>query len=175
MQLVCCHGCMTYLSFPPQSTPECSRSLPKNYTASSVMPSSAKKWEDVSGVLFFGSFPVVCYTGDAIKHCVLAVTRDSRSLGKKGVKTSSLFCVVFHSNGWQECGKAQWTDSARVSLNVQFQFGSGHSLSHHPHLWTEKTPTFTAVYRKECLNVMAIFVSFSCFNPWKTQTGSKVL
>lgn len=94
-----CHGCMTYLSFPPQSTPECSRSLPKNYTASSVTPSSAKKWEDVSGVLFFGSFPVVCYIGDAIKHCVLAVTRENCSLGKKGVKTSSLFCVVFHSNG----------------------------------------------------------------------------
>lgn len=87
-----CHGCMTYLSFPPQSTPECSRSLPKNYTASSVTPSSAKKWEDVSGVLFFRSFPVVGYIGDAIKHCVLAVTRDSCSLGEKGCE--NIFLVL---------------------------------------------------------------------------------
>lgn len=48
--------------------------------ASSVMPSSVKKWEDVSGELLFCSgFPVVCHIGDAIKCCVFAVMRESRS------------------------------------------------------------------------------------------------
>lgn len=73
------HGGMTYPSFPSQCTPECSRSLPKNCTASSVTPSSAKKWEDVSTELFCSSFPVVCDIGDAIKRCVFAVRRESRS------------------------------------------------------------------------------------------------
>lgn len=45
------------------------------------------------GGCFFGSFPV-CHTGDAIKHYVLAVTRERRSLGEKGCENISLVFVL---------------------------------------------------------------------------------
>lgn len=52
------------------------------------------------------------------------------------------FFIVFHSNGWQECDKAQRTDSARVSVTVH------QSLAFSPsYLWSETTQSLPAVLK----------------------------